>query len=77
MNNNAGKSQAEWRSHVTTVLERAGKGDPNAASELLPLVYDDELRVVHNKCAFRTRRRSESAFDDSVPRRTTAAALGE
>ena len=32
-------------SEVTLILERAQAGDPNAAKELLPLVYD-ELRAL-------------------------------
>jgi len=43
MGNDAYRSEAEASGDVTRVLERAQKGDPNAAAELLPLVYD-ELR---------------------------------
>src|SRR5688572_9459220 len=39
----AGFDTIQLVSDVTLILERAQKGDPNAAEELLPLVYD-ELR---------------------------------
>jgi RNA polymerase sigma factor (TIGR02999 family) len=39
---------------ITVILNRAGKGDPNAAGELLPLVYDElrklaAARMVHER----------------------------
>jgi RNA polymerase sigma factor (TIGR02999 family) len=43
MSNGAPKSEADAGGDVTRVLERAQQGDPKAAADLLPLVYD-ELR---------------------------------
>ena len=36
-------------SEVTRILDRAQQGDPKAAEELLPLVYDELRRVAANK----------------------------
>ena len=38
-------------SDVTRILDRAERGDPNAAEELLPLVYDELRRVAAQKMA--------------------------
>jgi len=38
-------------SSVTVILERARSGDPQAAAELLPLVYDELRRVAASKMA--------------------------
>jgi hypothetical protein len=51
MSNNAPKSEAEGNGHVTAVLERARKGDPNAARELVPLVYDELRKLAAAKMA--------------------------
>jgi len=51
MTNDARKSEAEAGGDVTRVLERAQKGDPNAAAELLPLVYDELRRLAAAKMA--------------------------
>lgn len=49
MSNDAPKPEAEAGGDVTRVLERAQKGDPNAAAELLPLVYDELRRLASAK----------------------------
>lgn len=36
---------------ITVILNRAGKGDPKAAEELLPLVYDELRRLASAKMA--------------------------
>jgi RNA polymerase sigma factor (TIGR02999 family) len=36
-------------SDITQILERAGKGDPKVAEELLPLVYDELRRLAAHK----------------------------
>jgi RNA polymerase sigma factor (TIGR02999 family) len=51
MSNDTPKSDAEAGGGVTRVLERAQKGDPNAAAELLPLVYDELRRLAAAKMA--------------------------
>ena len=51
MSNDAPKSQTEAGGDVTRILERAQKGDPNAAAELLPLVYDELRRLAAAKMA--------------------------
>ena len=38
-------------SDVTRILEAAQKGDPNAANELLPLVYDELRKLAAAKMA--------------------------
>ena len=38
-------------SDVTRILEAAGRGDPKAANELLPLVYDELRRLAAAKMA--------------------------
>ena len=38
-------------SEVTQVLERVGQGDPQAAEELLPLIYDELRRLAAHKMA--------------------------
>jgi len=38
-------------SDVTHILERAGQGDPKAAAELLPLVYDELRRLAVHRLA--------------------------
>lgn len=38
-------------SNITVVLERAEKGDPKAAGELLPLVYDELRRLAAHRLA--------------------------
>jgi RNA polymerase sigma factor (TIGR02999 family) len=38
-------------SEVTQILERAQQGDPKAAEELLPLVYDELRRIAAAKMA--------------------------
>src|SRR6516164_3355836 len=45
MTNDAGKSEAGAIGEATRVLERAQRGDPHAAAELLPLVYDELRRL--------------------------------
>jgi len=47
MSNDAAKSAGD----ITRVLERAQKGDPNAADELLPLVYNELRRLAAAKMA--------------------------
>jgi len=47
MSNDAPKSAGD----ITRVLERAQKGDPNAADELLPLVYNELRRLAAAKMA--------------------------
>jgi hypothetical protein len=37
----AASARTESMSQVTYILERAQQGDPKAAEELLPLVYED------------------------------------
>ena len=51
MCNDAPKSAAEAGGDVTRVLERAQQGDPNAAAELLPLVYQELRRLAAHKMA--------------------------
>ena len=51
MNNHAPKSDGEAGGDVTRILERAQNGDPNAAAELLPLVYDQLRRLAAAKMA--------------------------
>lgn len=51
MSNDARKSEAEAGGDVTHVLERVQKGDPNAASELLPLVYHELRRLAAARMA--------------------------
>jgi len=51
MSNDAPKSEAETGGEVTHVRERAQKGDPSAAAELLPLVYDELRRLAAAKMA--------------------------
>ena len=51
MSNDAPKSKAEADGDVTHVLERAQKGDPNAAAELLPLVYHELRRLAAARMA--------------------------
>src|SRR5271163_646689 len=51
MSNDAPKSEAKAGGDVTRVLERAQKGDPNAAAELLPLVYDELRRLAAARMA--------------------------
>ena len=51
MSNDAAKSEAEAGGDVTHVLERVQKGDPNAASELLPLVYHELRRLAAARMA--------------------------
>jgi len=41
MSNGVAKSQFDTTGDVTRIIERAQKGDPKAAAELLPLVYDE------------------------------------
>jgi len=45
------KSDGETGGDVTRVLERAQDGDPNAAAELLPLVYNELRRLAAAKMA--------------------------
>jgi len=49
MNSDASESKPEGS--VTRILERAQTGDPNAAAELLPLVYDELRRLAAAKMA--------------------------
>jgi RNA polymerase sigma factor (TIGR02999 family) len=49
MSNGAPKSEADAGGDVTRVLERAQQGDPSAAAELLPLVYDELRRLAAAK----------------------------
>jgi RNA polymerase sigma factor (TIGR02999 family) len=49
MSNDAPKSEAELGGDVTRILERAQKGDPKAAAELLPLVYHELRRLAAHK----------------------------
>lgn len=51
MSNNAPRPESEAGDDVTRVLERAQKGDPKAAAELLPLVYDELRRLAAAKMA--------------------------
>jgi RNA polymerase sigma factor (TIGR02999 family) len=51
MTNDAGKSEAGAIGEATRVLERAQRGDPHAAAELLPLVYDELRRLAAAKMA--------------------------
>ena len=51
MSNNAPKPEPDARGDVTRVLERAQQGDPNAATELLPLVYNELRRLAAAKMA--------------------------
>jgi len=51
MSTDAAKPEAEAGGGVTRVLERAQKGDPRAAAELLPLVYDELRRLAAAKMA--------------------------
>jgi RNA polymerase sigma factor (TIGR02999 family) len=51
MNHDASKSQAESVGDVTRVLDRAQRGDPNAAAELLPIVYNELRRLAAAKMA--------------------------
>jgi len=51
MGNDAHKSEAEAGRDVTRVFDRARKGDPKAAAELLPLVYDELRRLAAAKMA--------------------------
>jgi len=51
MCNDAPKSAAEAGGEMTRVLERAQQGDPNAAAELLPLVYQELRRLAAHKMA--------------------------
>ena len=51
MSTDAAKPEAEGGGGVTRVLERAQKGDPRAAAELLPLVYDELRRLAAAKMA--------------------------
>jgi RNA polymerase sigma factor (TIGR02999 family) len=41
-------------SEVTRILERAGQGDPKAAQELLPLVYEELRRLASQRMARET-----------------------
>ena len=45
MSNDAPKSNAQAGGDVTRVLERAQKGDASAATELMPLVYEELRRL--------------------------------
>jgi len=38
-------------SEITRILAAAGQGDPNAADELLPLVYEELRRIAATKMA--------------------------
>src|SRR5215471_12650651 len=49
MSNYVPKSDAGASGDVTRILERAQKGDPNAAAELLPLVYNELRRLAAAK----------------------------
>jgi len=51
MSDDASKPKAEQSGDVTRILERAQKGDPNAAAELLPLVYDELRRLAAARMA--------------------------
>ena len=51
MSIDAPQSETEAGGDVTRVLERAQKGDPSAAAELLPLVYDELRRLAAAKMA--------------------------
>jgi RNA polymerase sigma factor (TIGR02999 family) len=51
MSHQASETETKAGDDVTRVLERAQKGDPNAAAELLPLVYDELRRVAAAKLA--------------------------
>ncbi|HUL51633.1 MAG TPA: ECF-type sigma factor [Candidatus Nitrosotalea sp.] len=52
MKSDVPKLEAEAGSDVTRVLERVEKGDPNAAGELLPLVYEELRRLAAARMAF-------------------------
>jgi len=45
---------AQGMSDVTTILERVEGGDPSAAEELLPLVYDELRRLAAARMAQET-----------------------
>jgi RNA polymerase sigma factor (TIGR02999 family) len=50
----AGRESAQFLtavSDVTLILQRAAQGDPTAAQELLPLVYEELRRLAHAKMA--------------------------
>jgi RNA polymerase sigma factor (TIGR02999 family) len=49
MSDEAMKSESAGHSDVTRVLERAQRGEPSAAAELLPLVYDELRRLAAAK----------------------------
>jgi len=51
MSNHAPKSDGEAGGDVTRILERAQQGDPSAAIELLPLVYNELRRLAAAKMA--------------------------
>jgi len=51
MSNDAPKADGETGGDVTRLLERAQSGDPNAAAELLPLVYDQLRKLAAAKMA--------------------------
>jgi len=51
MSNDAPKSEAAACGDMTRMLERAQKGDPKAAEELLPLVYDELRKLAAAKMA--------------------------
>src|SRR5262245_49187065 len=51
MSNDPRKSEPETSGEVTRILERAQKGDPNAADELLPLVYEELRKLAAAKMA--------------------------
>jgi RNA polymerase sigma factor (TIGR02999 family) len=42
---------AEWMNEVTRILSAIGLGDPNAASKLLPLVYDELRKLAAQRMA--------------------------
>jgi len=45
----AALARTESMSQVTHILDRAGQGDPKAAEELLPLVYEELRRLAAHK----------------------------
>src|SRR5215467_5172899 len=51
MSNYVPKSESKTTGDVTRVLERAQKGEPNAAAELLSLVYQELRRLAAHKMA--------------------------
>jgi hypothetical protein len=53
MNNTSGNFAVTYKamSQVTCILERAREGDPKAAEELLPLVYDELRRLAAHRLA--------------------------